>query len=94
MMKLLHAVAVPLLTYACEALPITAKQLHEMTVALNDVIRRILSFNRWESVTFLRQTFSYLSVTELIHYQTECFFKLFPRTDNATLMFLKATVIA
>ena len=94
LMKLVYAVAVPLLTYACETLPITAKQLNEMTVALNDVIRRIFSFHRWESVSYLRQTCGYLSITEIVHHQTETFLKHFPRTDNLTLNRLKAIVIA
>ena len=94
MMKLIYAVAVPLLTYACETLPISAKQLNEMTVALNDVIRRIFSFHRWESVSFLRQTCGYPSITEIVHCQTERFLKFFPRTDNFVLIFLKAIVVA
>ena len=94
MMKLLYAVAVPLLTYACETLPFTARQLNEMTVALNDVIRRIFSFHRWESVSYLRQMCGYQSITEMVRYQTDRFFKLFPRVDNPALTYLKAIVIA
>ena len=94
LMKLIYAVAVPLLTYACESIPITSRQINEMTVALNDVIRRVFSFHRWESVTYLRQMCGFLSITEIVRYQTDRFFKLFPRTDNPTLIRLKAITFA
>ena len=94
LLKLIYAVAVPILTYACETLPLNCRQLNEMTVALNDVIRRVFSFNRWESVRHLRESFGYSSLTEIVYDSTERFFKMFSRTDNATLITIKAVIDA
>ena len=90
LMRLLYAISVPLLTYACEAIPHSAKQLNEMTVVLNDAIRRIFSFHRWESVRALRQTLGYMSITEIVHQRTTTFYSLFAKTDNNVLLTLKS----
>ena len=89
-MKLLYAVSVPLLTYACEAIPLSSKQLNEMTVVLNDAIRRVFSFHRWESIRVLRQMLGYLSVTEIVRLRTKRFYSLFRKTDNDVLLKLKS----
>ena len=89
-MKLIYAVAVPLITYGCDSVPICSGQLNEMTIALNDVIRRIFSYQRWESVTFLRQTLGYLSVTEIVRQRTCMFMKQIACTNNDTLITLSS----
>ena len=94
LLKLIYAVAVPILTYACEILPLSNKQLNEMTVALNDAIRRVFSFQRWESVRYLRESFGYLSLSEIVHNRTENFLKTFSRTGNDTLSTLRTTIDA
>ena len=90
MLKLIYAVAVPILTYACDTLPLSSRQLNEMTIALNDAIRKVFSFNRWESVRFLRESFGYSSLSEIIYDSTEKFFKMLSRTNNETLISIKA----
>ena len=90
LMKLIYAVAVPLITYACDSTPICSRQLNDMTIALNDVIRRIFSYQRWESVTFLRQTLGYLSVTEIVRQRTCMFMKQIACTNNDTLITLSS----
>ena len=66
-MKLLYSVCIPNLTYSCEVLDYTARQFHTMNVAVNDSMRRIFGFNRWESVRYLRGGFGYPSLTEIFH---------------------------
>ena len=90
LLKLIYAVAVPLLTYACESLSFTSKQMNEMTIALNDAIRRIFTYQRWESITFLRQSFGYLSFTEIVQRRTRNFMQFMARTNNRTLMTLES----
>ena len=50
LMKLLYDVCVPNLTYACEVTNFLCKEKNAMHVAVNDAIRRIFSYNRWESL--------------------------------------------
>ena len=65
LMKLLYSICVPLLSYASEVIPYTSRQFQPLNVALNDCIRRIFGFNRWESVRFLRQSMGYPSLTDI-----------------------------
>ena len=46
LMKLSFTVCVPNLTYACDAFSYNVRQINAMTVALNDSIRHIFSYNR------------------------------------------------
>ena len=90
LMKLLYAICVPTLTYACDAFSYSNKQINSMNIAMNDSIRRIFTFNRWESVSYLRLMFGFPSLIETFHHRTERFLKLIPRTRNPTLVALKA----
>ena len=63
MMKLLYSIAVPNLTYASDV--IVFKDMHRLHVATNDAIRKIFGYDRWESVTDLRQSEGYSSITEI-----------------------------
>ena len=64
-MRLLYSICVPNLTYACEVAVYNYKEKDSLHVALNDAIRRIFSYNRWESIRLLRGGLGYLSVTEI-----------------------------
>ena len=90
LMKLLYAICVPTLTYACDAFSYSNKQLNSMNIALNDSIRRVFTYNRWESVTYLRLVFGFPSLVEIFHQRTQRFLKLIPRTRNPTLVAIKA----
>ena len=50
LMKLLYSVCVPNVTYACEVTDFKRKDIEALHVAVNDAIRRIFSYNRWESI--------------------------------------------
>ena len=65
LMKMLYATCIPHLTYAIDVIQYSVNQMHSMTVALNDCIRRIFTYNRWESVRYLRISFGYPSLTEI-----------------------------
>ena len=85
LMKLLFSNCVPIVTYACEAVSFSVKQTHSLNVALNDCIRRIFGYNRWESVRFLRLNMGYPSITDLINKLTEKFTRNLPHIGNPTL---------
>ena len=88
LMKLLYTICVPHLTYASEAVgsTYTSKQLQSMNVALNDSIRRIFGYNRWESIRFLRLSFGYPSQTDIFHARSCKFFKKMRGIGNSTLI--------
>ena len=84
LMKMLYAACVPNLTYSCEAICYNSRQFGAVDVALNDSIRKIFGYDRWESVRHLRSTHSYPSLTEIFSCRSKNSEQL--RTiDNATM---------
>ena len=90
LMKLLYATCVPNLTYACESVCYKTRQIEPMTVALNDSIRKIFTYNRWESVRFLRLSHGYDSITEIFAQRSKEFLRNIPSVRNPTLSHLIA----
>ena len=54
-------------------------------VALNDCIRKIFAYNRWESIRSLRKEFGYDSVSELFTKRTVSFYRGIKQTGNPDL---------
>ena len=87
-MKLLYSVCVPIITYACEVLNFSHKEMESLHVAVNDAIRKIFSYNRWQSIRNLRESFGYRSITEIFALRRRSFEQRLPCIGNATLSFL------
>ena len=87
-MQLLYSHCVPCLSYACPVKEWNSKQMQECTVALNNAIRRIFSFNRWESVRALREGFGYPSLTEIFAKARKKFLDALPHHENTTIRLL------
>ena len=85
LMKMLYATCVPHLTYASDVVQYSAGQMHQLNVALNDCIRRIFTYNRWESVRFLRLSFGYPSLIEIFESRSCKFLKKLSMLGNLTL---------
>ena len=88
LMKLLYSICVPHLTYATDVIPYSSRQLQPMNVALNDCIRRVFGYNRWESVRYLRLSLGYPSLTDIIHARCRKFHRRLPTIGNSTLSHL------
>ena len=88
MMKLLYSISVPILTYACDVKVFSSKEMTQLHVATNDAIRRIFTYNRWESVKTLREGLGYRSITEIFASRRATFERNLPRLGNATLSYL------
>ena len=66
----------------------SSSEMQPLNVALNDTIRRIFTFNRWESVRFLRLSFGFPALNEIFEGRSRKFLKQLPTLDNPTLKFL------
>ena len=66
MMHLLYSCCVPILSYAIAVKEYPSRQMQDCTTAINDALRFIFGYNRWESVRTLRQSFGYKSL-EIFH---------------------------
>ena len=62
LMRLLYSYCVPRLTYGAQVTSFCYKDTHSMSVALNDAIRKIFGWNRWQSVSELRKAMGYKSL--------------------------------
>ena len=89
LMKMLYATCVPHLTYASDVIHYSSGQMHPLNVALNDCIRRIFTFNRWESVRYLRLSFGYPSLVEIFESRSRKFLKQLSLLGNSTLEYLQ-----
>jgi len=53
-LHLIEAYVLPLLTYAYEAVNMSAAQVHVLSVCWNNVYRRLFRMHQWESVKMLQ----------------------------------------
>ena len=79
---------IPCLTYACNVIDYSGKDKQSLHVALNDAIRKIFGYNRWQSIKDIRESFGFLSVTEIFAKRKSNFELSLPHTGNSLLTFL------
>ena len=89
LMKLLYSSCVPILTYGCEVKRHTGREMTSLDVALNDCIRKVFGYNRWESTRELRRSLGYESITEIFAKRNTRFLNGLFRTGNSVLIRLK-----
>ena len=85
LMKLLYSFSVPILTYACEVKRFSYSDMRDCHVAINDAIRRIFSFNRWESIRHLRESFGYRDLYTIFSLRERCFMNQIRTLNNHIL---------
>ena len=85
LMKMLYATCVPHLTYASDVIQYLSGQMQQLNVFLNDSIRRVFTYNRWESVRYLRLSFGYPSLIEIFENRSRRFVKQLSKIGNSTL---------
>ena len=73
LMTLLYSNCVPCLSYAAEVKDLSSSEMNNCNVALNDSIRRIFSYNRWESTRTLRQQLGFQNISEMFHSRRDSF---------------------
>ena len=93
LMQLLYTNCVPTLTYACSVKEYPSAQMQECTVALNDAIQKIFTYERWESVRRLRMSAGYKSLSEIFALQSRNFHRGLTAHCNFTLRRLAFYVI-
>ena len=64
-MQLLFTNCVPTLSYGCSIKDYSSREMSDCNTAVNNAIRRIFSFRRWESTRDLRENFGYPSLHEI-----------------------------
>ena len=88
-MKLLYSICVPCATYACDVIDYSNKDKQSLHVALNDAIRKIFGYDRWQSIKDIRESFGYQSITEIFAKSKTNFERSLPSIGNSVLTFLQ-----
>ena len=87
-MKMLYSFSVPILTNAAEIKQFSYSDMNECNVALNDSIRRIFSYHRWESIQSLRQQLGYQDLYTIFATRRRNFFNNFRYLRNHSILTL------
>ena len=83
LLQLLYTNCIPTLTYACAVKTYSSRQMQNCNTAVNDALRRIFGYNRWESVRVLRDSFGYKSLTDIFGRARKKFYYLLPFHSNS-----------
>ena len=65
LIHLLYTNCIPILSYACEIKLFSSREMSDCNTAINNALRRIFTFNRWESVRSLRESFGKRSIYDI-----------------------------
>ena len=84
-MQLLYSNCVPILSYACNVKTFSAQEMRDCNTAVNNAIRKIFSFQRWESVQFFCDGFQMKSIYELFQIASKKFRLSLPYHPNSVL---------
>ena len=88
LIHLLYSNCIPILTYACAVKQYSTKQMQECNTAVNNALRLIFGYNRWESIRSVRESFGYKSLTELFAIAKRRFDLSLPRHHNKVISHL------
>ena len=86
LLYLLYSVCVPNVTYACDVVNYHYNAKSSLHVAVNDAIRLIFSYNRWDSIRNLRMSYGYDSVTEIFANRKRSFERNLSKVGNGFLI--------
>ena len=87
-LQLLYSNCVPRLTYGAAVKDLTAREKQQLNVAINNAVRRIFGFRRWESIRHLREFYKFDSI-EIMFAKAKRRFELsIANHDNHVIRFL------
>jgi hypothetical protein len=92
LMKILYSNCVPILSYACEVKEFSSKEMSQCNVAVNNAIRKIFSYHRWESIRSLRESLSYSDLYTIFAQRRNKFLKRVKVHENLVLQFLHTII--
>ena len=85
LMHLLMTNCIPILSYACSVKNFSASDMRECNTAMNNAIRKVFTFHRWESIRTLREGFGLKSVYEIFADANKTFLKNLIYHHNSVL---------
>ena len=86
--QLLYSNCVPKLTYGAAVKELSAAEKQQLNVAVNNAVRRIFGFRRWESIRQLREFYDFQSIEVLFAKAKSRFESSLINHGNTVLRFL------
>ena len=94
LLQLLYSNCIPKLSYGAAVKDMTVAEMHQMNVSVNNVIRKIFGFRRWESIRFLREFYNHDSIEVIFAKARRRFGFSLATHSNNTLRFLATLDLA
>ena len=94
LMNLLFSNCVPILSYGCETVEFSSSDMRTFNIAINDAIRKIYSYQRWESVRDLRQNAGFPSIYEIFSRRSEAFLNGNRQSTNQVIVQLTTLLLS
>ena len=75
LVTLLYSNCVPILTYACAVKEYSSSDMSNCNTAVNNALRKVFGFSRWESIRILREMFGMKSLYDIFMVTQEKFLR-------------------
>ena len=75
LITLLYCNCVPILTYACSVKEYSAAEMSSCNTAINNALRKVFGFSRWESIRTLREIFGMKSIYDIFKAAQDSFIR-------------------
>ena len=92
-MQLLYSNCVPIFTYGASVLDLSASEKHQLSVAVNNAVRKIFGFCYWQSIRQLRDFYHFDSIEVMFAKARKRFLKSIANHRNSLLRFLYSVVV-
>ena len=90
LLHLLYTNCIPTISYACGIKQYSSRDMTDCNTAINNVIRRIFGFHRWESIRLLRESFGYKSIYEIFEKSRKLFLESCKTHSNPIVTFISS----
>ena len=94
LMSLLYSNCVSVLTNGAEVVEFSNSEMRSCNTALNDAIRKVFSYQRWESIRHLRQTMGYPNIYDIFSRQSTRFINANLKSRNNVIRLTTAHLIS
>ena len=88
LIRLLYTNCVPRLTYGAPIKDLNASERQQINVAINNGVRRIFGFRRWQSICQIRKFYNFKPVEVMFEQAKLRFFRQLTNHKNSVLRFL------
>ena len=90
----MYSNCVSVLTNGSDVVEFSSAEMRTCNTALNDAIRRVFSYQRWESIRQLRQTMGYPNIYDIFSRQSKRFLDANLKSRNSVIRLTTAQFIA